>query len=155
MILNYTNKNDEYISKYIAESMQDQVIDCKQRIKNKDTSAVFSEKPYLLIADYNLLLNAKSIFNLGITSFEGSKILYILFVNKNAKENEYLTFTFAKNIAAVKKMVLFGCKSFEQKTDANLQEEDIITVKNLGCLIRDSIPFSCKQDLCYPIRVNG
>ena len=103
MILNYTNKNDEYILKYIAESMQDQVIDCKQRIKNKDASPVFSEKPYLLIADYNLLLNAKSIFNLGITSFEGSKILYVLFVNKNAKENEYLTLAFAKNIAAVKK----------------------------------------------------
>ena len=140
MILNYTKKQDEYLSKYIAEICDDHIIDVNEKIKAKDTSPLFSQKPYVLIADYDMLAKAKSLVNMGRTHFEGSKILYVIFISDNPKKNAYLTSTFAKNICAVKSTVLFGQEGLKRANEI-LTEDEILTAKHLGYFIRDSIPF--------------
>lgn len=140
MILNYTKKQDEYLSKYIAEICDDHIIDVNEKIKEKDTSPLFSQKPYVLIADYDMLTKAKSLVNMGRTHFEGSKILYVIFISDNPKKNSYLTSTFAKNICAVKSTVLFGQEGLKRASE-KLTEDEILTAKHLGYFIRDSIPF--------------
>ena len=100
MIINYTNSQDKYLAHFIAEECGDDIIDVSQKIKDGDTSSIFSEKPYVLVADYNLLCKLNSIITMGKTKFEGSKIFYVVFVNKNAQKNDYVTSTFAKNISS-------------------------------------------------------
>ena len=157
MIINYTNSQDKYFAHFIAEECGDDIIDVSQKIKDGDTSSIFSEKPYVLVADYNLLCKLNSIITMGKTKFEGSKIFYIVFVNKNAQKNAYVTSTFAKNISSTKKLVLFGCEAVEvKKSKEQITEADIINARRLGSLVRDSIPFSVKE--CsdnYPIRINS
>ena len=111
-----------------------------EKMKAKDTSPLFSQKPYVLIADYDMLAKAKSLVNMGRTHFEGSKIFYVIFISDNPKKNAYLTSTFAKNICAVKSTVLFGQEGLKRASE-RVTEDEILTAKHLGYFIRDSIPF--------------
>lgn len=153
MILNYTNKENQYICNYLAEVADDEVIDCERIIKNKDKLEFFSQKPYLLIADYDMLCNLKTLLAMNKTSFNGSKIFYVIFVCKNAQNNNYLTHAFAKSISATKNAVLFGCVAIERKNKGEaLSESEIVNAKILGSYVRDSIPFSGVNSVNYPIR---
>ena len=153
MILNYTNQQDKYVSEYIAEICNDEVIDVEQKIKEGNTEAVFSEKPYLLIADYKKITKLKSLVNMGITHFTGSKILYVIFIDENNKANHYLHSTLSKNICAVKNMVSFGVENFNGLKETEFADENaILKAKYLGSFIRDSIPLCNIGENEYPFR---
>ena len=148
MIINYTKEQDSYIAKYIQEITGDQVFYAKDKINSLETSPIHSEKPYVLIADYDMLCKAKTLFTMGRTEFSGSKILYVIFVDSS---RAYLTF--AKSISAVKGMVLFGCDCMQAvQHESAVSEEKIIKSKKLGSFVRDSIPFETGVKNLYPMR---
>ena len=158
MIINYTQKKDEYLCKYIQEITGDEVFDATAKISDGDTSSLFSERPYLLIADYSMLCKAKSLFTMGRTEFLGSKIFYVLFVDDNVSKNQKNTLAFAKSICAVKNMVLFGCditysNCFDWlNSDARFKEWQLNKANIIASCVRDFIPFKGEVKCSYPLR---
>ena len=158
MIINYTQKKDEYLCKYIQEITGDEVFDATAKIAYGDTSSLFSERPYLLIADYSMLCKAKSLITMGRTEFLGSKIFYVLFVDDNVSKNQKKALSFAKSICAVKNMVLFGCditysNCFDYlNNDARFKEWQLGKANIIAKCVRDYIPFKGEIKCAFPLR---
>ncbi len=157
MIINYTKQNDEYIAKYLAEVTGDEIYQANLKINVGDCSSIFSETPYVLVADYQMLCKARSLVTMGRTPFEGSKIFYLIIVDdKNAQKKTGAYHSFAKSICAVKNMVLFGCDAFQcLKENERESEEQIEKVKRLGTHMRDMVPLNGEHNCAYPLRCNN
>ncbi|MBQ7408687.1 MAG: hypothetical protein IJW13_05385 [Clostridia bacterium] len=149
MILDYTFDNDKYIAKLIAEQASDQIIDLNELINSGEKASLFSERPYVLVADYNRLLNLKTLFKMGKTVTEGSKIIYCIFVTDGKRS---YPLNMAKNICAVKGGVLFGCESFLR--GKRNDEAALLKAKQLGSCVRDSVPFEVGTAI-FPMRFAG
>lgn len=161
MIINYTKQKDEYLCKYIQEITGDEVFDATKKIAVGDTSALFSERPYLLIADYSMLCKAKSLITMGRTEFTGSKIFYVLFVDEKANKNQKNALAFAKSICAVKNMVLFGCDITYSNvrnllsSDMRFKEWQLNKANIIASCVRDYIPFNGEINTAFPLRVEN
>ena len=158
MIINYTKQKDEYLCKYIQEITGDEVFDATKKIAVGDTSALFSERPYFLIADYSMLCKAKSLITMGRTEFTGSKIFYVLFVDEKANKNQKNSLAFAKSICAVKNMVLFGSDITYSNTadlinkDMRFKEWQLNKARVIASCVRDYIPFNGEVNCSFPLR---
>ena len=84
--------------------------------------------------------------------FSYYKIFYFVCVTSDANKKLYNAHAFAKDICAVKNMVLFGCDSFEIVKNAQPNEEQICKAKRLGAYFRDSVPFKNSTNVNYPVR---
>ncbi len=152
MILNYTNNKNEYVANYIAEVSGDQILHLSNLIETKEIQTIFSETPYILVADYKMISKFKALYKMGLTRFEGSKIFYFVCVINDADKNFYNAHAFAKDICAVKNMVLFGCDTFELLKNEAPNEYQICMAKQLGGYFRDSVPFDNCANFNYPLR---
>lgn len=153
MILNYTQQKDNYIASTIAEISGDSVINLYDKIKSGDKSPIFSESPYILIADYNQIAKFKALFKMGFTPYLGSKIFYFIAVCNEKDNCFYNVCNLAKDICAVKNMVLFGCDVVQEVTEGSgYSEQQILKVNQLGACFRDSVPFNSNKFYDYPCR---
>ena len=153
MIINYTKKSDSYVAQCVKDIIGEEIYHADIKINATDTSPLFSETPYFLIADYDMLCKAKSLVTMGRTQFSGSKILYVLFIDDKPSKHIRSYHSFAKSICAVKGMVLFGCDFVQtSKEDQAVFEQSVEKCKKLACFARDSIPFIDSTNLAYPTR---
>lgn len=153
MILNYTNEQNKYISKYLAETSGDQVLEVSDILKDNKNKRLFSETPYILVADFCAICKLKVLAKMGSMNFEGSKILYVVFTDS---QNQTALFnSFAKSMAGVKNCVLFGCDSLQTLSEGQTpSEEQILKVRSLASAFRDSVPFNSNENCNFPYRIS-
>ena len=149
MVINcYLTKNCDVATR-LANELNDDVLYLEERVLRNDFSPIFSGKAYVLVINYDKIFNLNALTQLYNTTFKGSKVLYCIFTGKRKNKN---MFSFAKKIADVTGLILFGIEYICTKKDGTVVDFYNQTIESVVLYTKDMIPFDFNSALTFPYR---
>lgn len=144
MILYYTDSSEETIVRYVSQITNDHCLSVHERIRQNDTADLFSGSAYVLIIGTHNGAEQELYENLVQTRFNGSKILYCLFIMTKISN---ATFRVSEICTKKKGLILFGYDFINPDIVQSPAKQMNGKLQTTAELIRDCIPIGDNKPL--------